>query len=238
MQPTAAAIVPVAIVLAAVLGPAVAADGTSAGPAAPAAGTSPPAAPAQPAAPAVPPKAGDAGSPGPRQRPFAARGAFAAERKELEFWRQALEETATELSPEVLEKARSLRTDFEARVQSWRQENAERLRALEAAMRGERDPESMRELKEALDSAPRVQELKDAFLALLTPEEQQRFKARVAEIRKGAEKMGAGTGKPAAGQAAPRASKPREKGGDGRTATPEDAPDVPNRKGDGKPSGR
>ena len=228
MQRTATA----AILLAAILSPAVVADEPPAGKATPPAGSSPPAAPVPPAA---SPKAGDAGTAGPRGRPMAPRGAFAAERKELEYWRQAVEEVAPELSPEVLEKARALRADFESRVQAWRQENGERLRTLEAAMRGERDPESMQQLKEALASAPRLQELKDAFLALLAADEQERFKARLAAIRDGAERGGQGAGgKPAGG----KATKPKEKSGDGRAATPEDAPDLPNRKGDGKPSGR
>ena len=124
MQRTATA----AILLAAILSPAVVADEPPAGKATPPAGSSPPAAPVPPAA---SPKAGDAGTAGPRGRPMAPRGAFAAERKELEYWRQAVEEVAPELSPEVLEKARALRADFESRVQAWRQENGERLRTPE-----------------------------------------------------------------------------------------------------------
>lgn len=227
-----------AILLAAILGPVAVADGTPGGQATPPAGSSPPAAPVPPAPPAASPKPGDAGAPGLRERPMAPRGAFAAERKELEYWRQAVEEIAPELSPEVLEKARSLRADFESRVQAWRRDNADRLRTLEAAMRGERDPESMQQLREALASAPRLQELKDAFLALLAPDEQQRFKARLAGIREGAERDGAVAGKKQAGPAGGKASKPKDKSGDGRAAMPEDAPDAPNRKGDGKPSGR
>lgn len=202
---------------------------------------------------------------------MALRGQFAAERKELEYWRQAFEELAPELAPEVLDKIREVRMGFDSRVAAWRQEHAEELRELEERMRARReaaasgkapggaggdarpaddtsggpagargpmDVEAMRQLKELVASAPRVEELKKEAMALLAPAEQQRLQEILKEIRSRGERKGA-PGAPGAGQAgAAKGPKPPEKGGDGRREQPEDAPDAPNRKGDGKPSGR
>lgn len=232
----------IACAVAASIAAAAPADGDGSKPSGPASGESAPQAPAEvPAA-------------GSRTKAGAARPGFAAQRREMELWRQVFEELSADLSPEVLEQARAARAEFDSRVKAWRTEHADALRSLEERMRAggaakqPPTPEAMQEMKELMATAPRFDELMQRVLAMLPPDDQRRFKARHEELRAEAERRpaagatapGAGDPKAGAAKTGPNKTGPKspEKAGDGRRATPEDAPDEPNRKGDGKPSGR
>lgn len=198
---------------------------------------------AAPKAPAKVPAAGD------RARAASARPGFAAQRREMELWRQTFDELAADLPTEVLERARDARAEFESRVKAWRTEHADALKALEERMRTggaakqTPTPEAVQDMRELMATAPRVDELMQRVLGMLSADDQRRFKARYEELRADTERRpAAGAKSPSGGDpkaGAPKSgAKPPEKAGDGRRATPEDAPDEPNRKGDGKPSGR
>lgn len=237
----------IACALAACVATVAPADGDGSKPVAPPPDAPAPKAPADADAPAkAPPAPPGAGA---RARAGAMRPGFAAQRRDMELWAQTFEELGTDLTPEVLEQARAARMEFESRLKAWRTEHADALRSLEERMRQggaakqPPTPESMQEMRELMATAPRFDELMQRVLGMLGPDDQRRFKARYEELRAASERRLAAGAKAPNGEG-PNGSAPKfgpkapEKAGDGRRAEPEDAPDEPNRKGDGKPSGR
>ena len=191
-----------------------------------------------------------------KERPFA--GA-AMERRNLELWRKAFEQLMPSLAPEIQEKVRGMRADFEQRMKAWRQENQQKITDLEKQAKEKQeqakedggnkaarkpDPALMQQIQKLRETAPKPDELQQSIWALLTPEQQADFKQRYDSLRQQAEAKKEER-KDAKKPADPMQPDPMLPGGDkpgkkpsGRPFNFEDVPDDPARKGDGKPSGR
>jgi len=192
-----------------------------------------------------------------KERPMAG---MAAERRNVELWRRSLEQLTPELSPEVQSQVKAIRADLEARTKAFREANADRIRAFEQAARERKesgdagkkpDPAMAKEMQKLKDSAPKVEEAQQKVWALLTPEQQAKFKEHYDALRQQAEqrKDDRKEGKQGGGAADPMTADPMLPGGEkpGKRPDskpfnfddkPQDAPTDTPRKGDGKPSGK
>jgi hypothetical protein len=198
-----------------------------------------------------------------KERPFAG---MAAERRNLELWRRAFEQLMPDLSPEVQAQVKAIRADLEARTKAFREANADRIRAFEQAARERKesgdagkkpDPAMAQEMQKLKDSAPKAEEAQQKIWALLTPEQQAKFKEHYDALRQQAEqrkddrkdaKQGGGATDPmTADPMLPGGEKPGKRP-DSKPFNFQDAPQGPasqdparqdpSRKGDGKPSGK
>ena len=191
-----------------------------------------------------------------KERPLA--GA-AMERRNLEFWRKAFEQVLPSLAPEVQEKIRGMRGDFERRMKAWREENQGRISELEKQAKDKQqeakeeggnkasrklDPAILQQIQKLRDTAPKPDELQQSIWALLTPEQQADFKQRYDSLRQQAEAKKEER-KDAKKPADPMQPDPMLPGGEkpgkkpsGRPFNFEEPKDDPSRVGDGKPSGK
>ena len=184
----------------------------------------------------------------------AVRGGIAAERRDLELWRRAFQELMPQISPEVQEQVRAIRADFESRMKTWRETNADAIKQFEA-MRGKgaaaakADPELVRKMQAIKESVPKPEEAQQRIWALLTPEQQSAFKERYDALKKVAtdrksDRQDRKAGDAKDGQGDPMKPDPMLPGGEAPAKKPSDRPfnfeekDDPARKGDGKPSGK
>lgn len=193
-----------------------------------------------------------------KERPMAG---MAAERRNVELWRRSLEQLTPELSPEVQSQVKAIRADLEARTKAFREANADRIRAFEQAARERKesgdagkkpDPAMAKEMQKLKDSAPKAEEAQQKIWALLTPEQQAKFKEHYDALRQQAEqrKDDRKEGKQGGGAADPMTADPMLPGGEKPGKRPDakpfnfedgpqgTAPQDPARKGDGKPSGK
>ncbi len=119
----------------------------------------------------------------------------ATERRNPEIWRKAMDQTMPELSPETQEKVKAERAEFETQVKAWRAENGDKMKALEVKIRDARgkdqkgapDPALMQEMQALRASMPKVEELQGKIFALLTPDQQAKFKERFDAAQKEAQ---------------------------------------------------
>ena len=133
------------------------------------------------------------------------------------------------LSPEALAKAEQIQKEFEGKMQAWQKENGEKLRELAeqakgaAETGGRPDKAVMEQMKQLNESRPKVEETHKQLFALLSPEQQEGFKKKLAETEaKMKEQMGKrGEGKGGEGKGRPGGKggkKPGGKPGDGAPA--------------------
>jgi hypothetical protein len=193
---------------------------------------------------------------GNKERPLAG---MAAERRNLEFWRKAFEQVLPTLSPDVQDKVKAMRADFEQRTKAWREQNQAKITALEQQVREKQkeakeedgnkaarkpDPALLQEVQKLRATAPKAEELQQSVWALLTPEQQAAFKERYDAIKQQAEAKKEER-KEAKKPADPMQADPMLPGGEkpgkkpnGKPFNFEDPGDDAGRKGDGKPSGK
>jgi cytochrome c556 len=129
---------------------------------------------------------GGAGKSGRRQG--GAAGGAARERMQSgRAWMMTWNEYKGTLSPEQLEKAEKIQKEFEAKMKTWQEANAEQLKSLreqiEGAMQGggRPDPAVMQEMQKLNESRPKVEDSHKQLFALLSAEQQDSFKKKLAE---------------------------------------------------------
>ena len=143
--------------------------------------------------PKVPPGAkdgeGDFGGEGrrPGRPPMGnARGQMQSARAWMETWK----EFKGTLAADVQAKADTIQKEFEAKVQAWQKENGEKMRELAEQARGgaegggKPDKAAMDQLKQLNESRPKIEEAHKQMFALLSPEQQEAFKKKLAETEK------------------------------------------------------
>lgn len=175
------------------------------------------------------------------------KGGRMAERRNPEAWRKAMEEATADATPETKEKIKAIRSDFEAKTKAWREANGDKIKALEEKMKAAResgaqpDGSLMKEMQALRATAPKPEEMQSQIFALLTPDQQAKFKERYDALQK----EGRGKGKDGAKEGdkdpmAPGGDRPKKRPDGGKPFNFEEGKDAPpaNPNGDGKPSGR
>jgi Spy/CpxP family protein refolding chaperone len=145
-------------------------------------------------------------------------------------WSMTWNEFKGTLSPEILGKAEQIQKEFDAKMQAWQKENGEKLRELAEQARGAAetggrpDKETMEQMKQLNESRPKIEESHKQLFALLSPEQQESFKKKLAETEaKMKERAGkGGEGRPGGKGGKKPGGKPGDggAGGDGNPPPP------------------
>lgn len=196
--------------------------------------------------PGVPPGAGEGegqfggqGKPGRRgQGGPGGPGEMRGRMMEGAIWMRTLEGMKESIDPETWGKIDKIRNDFKSEMTKWQETNGKRARELMEQMRqarengGQPDKALLDEMQKLNQGRPNMEANQKQMFALLSPEQQDAFKRKLAENeakmkdRRGNREGGPGEGGP--GKGGKRG--PGGKGGKGG-----DGPPPPPRDGDGNP---
>jgi Spy/CpxP family protein refolding chaperone len=162
------------------------------------------------------------------------------ERGPSRAWMATWAEFKGSLSPETQAKAEQLQKDFEAKLQAWQKENGEKMRQLAEQAKsasesgGRPDKATMEQMKQLNESRPKVEDVHKQLFGLLSPEQQEGFKKKLAETeakmkeqmgKRGEGKEGEGEGKGRKGGKGGKGGKPGDggpAGGNGNAPPPMD----------------
>lgn len=156
------------------------------------------------------------------------RGQMQSARAWMETWR----EFKGTVSADVQAKADTIQKEFEAKVQAWQKENGEKMRELAEQVRGmgeggaKPDKAAMDQMKQLNESRPKVEEAHRQIFALLSPEQQEGFKKKLAENEKKMREQMGRRGEGKGGENEGRGAK-GGKGGKGGKKPGDDAPPPP-----------
>lgn len=154
------------------------------------------------------------------------------------IWLRTLESMKETIGSETWSKIEKIRGDFKTEMTKWQEANGKRLREIGEQMRqaresgGQPDKSVLDEIQKLNESRPNMEAHQKQIFALLTPEQQEAFRKKLAENeakakeRRGSREGGAGEGGPGKGGKGGRGGK-GGKGGDGPPPPPKD--------GDGNP---
>jgi hypothetical protein len=187
--------------------------------------------------PPVPPGAkdgdGDFGGAGKPGRRGGGVGAGGRERMQSgRAWMMTWAKFKGTLAPEQLEKAEKIQKEFEAKMRAWQEANADKLKPLREQIEGTMegggrpDPAVMQEMQKLNESRPKVEDSQKQLFALLSAEQQESFKKKLAEKEA---KMKENMGKRGEGE-----GRPGGKGKGGKGGNP-GGPPPPPRDGEGAP---
>lgn len=102
-------------------------------------------------------------------------------------WMMTFNEMKPSLNDDQRSKAEGIQKEFEARSKEWREKNGDRAQELMKQMRAARegggtvDPTLAAELEKLNQSRPKIEDAQKQIFALLTPEQQETFKKKLAE---------------------------------------------------------
>ncbi|MCE9620255.1 MAG: hypothetical protein K8R92_10150 [Planctomycetes bacterium] len=178
----------------------------------------------------------DGGKQGGKKRPEAG-GPMGEERGKHMAWMRTFEEIKPTLSAEVQAKAEAIKAQYEASMKTWKDANADKLKALAEQAKGQGqkpDKATMEQLKALRESAPKPEESQKQIFALLTEPQQADFKTKLEAnekkmkalgVRRGEDEMGDGKGKgPGKGKGGPGGKPGDAPPADGKDKTPPPPP--------------
>lgn len=193
--------------------------------------------------PGVPPGAGEGdgqfgGQGRPGRKGQGAVGEMRGRMMEGAIWMRTLEGMKESIAPETWAKIDKIRGDFKAEMTKWQEANGKRARELMEQMRearesgGQPDKALLDEMQKLNEGRPNMEANQKQIFALLTPEQQEAFRKKLAENEaKARERRGSqggpGEGGPGKGGKGGKGGSRGGKGGDG--------PPPPPRDGDGNP---